>query len=182
MHGHGEVCCRSRRSGGAGGWVPLSVRRRSGARLLVVLALGAVAMPVSAQDSRWVGCYEVDRGAWTWTRADEDSTQFEVPAVIRLSAETTDSPRTINPWLVEPAVVSYRLAPGSWAPLGEDSVSIVWSTGFTGPSMRVGVSGDSLLGTVTAFSDNRIGVPDPSASVVLRPRTCENRGAQAGGG
>jgi len=134
----------------------------------------------AAQDTRWVGCYEVDRGGWTWTWTHEDSTQFEPPEFIRLGTETTDSRYAANRWLVEPAIVSYRPAPGFWEAVGEDSLSIVWSSGFTGPVMRLAASGDSLLGTVRAFSDDGTAVPAPSAPVVSHPTTCENGAVRPG--
>lgn len=155
------------------------IQRSEAACILFVVMAAVTATPSVAQDLRWIGCYEVERGAWNWTGALQDSSQFEPPEFIRLLEEVAESRRTPNRWLVEPEMVPYRPAPGSWAPVAEDSLSIVWTTGYTGVSMRLAASGDSLVGTMTGVTDERfIGVPHSSAPVVLRPRACNTRPAE----
>jgi len=165
------------------GWRTLAaVQKTRAVGALLVVPFGAIASPSLAQDMQWVGCYEVERGGWDRARVGEDRSQFEPPRFIRLHSEFAESRLAAGRWLVEPAMVSYRHAPGSWAPLADDSLSIIWTTGFTGASMRLAMSGDSLLGTVTAFSDDKIaGVPDPSAPVVLRPRRCADLASRSPG-
>ena len=135
-----------------------------------LLALGAASQPANAQDPEWSGCYQVDRGGWDWTRENEDSTQFQTPEVLQLlPTPQTGSPRGFE---VRPSIMSYDSARGGWQALGPDSLSILWSNGFTGILMKVGRAGDSLIGTATAFTDNGP-MFIATVRVVMKPTNCE---------
>lgn len=135
-----------------------------------VLALCAASQPAHAQNPEWLGCYQVDRAGWEWTRENEDSTQFQTPEVLQLlPTARTGRPRGFE---VRPSIMSYVSAPGGWQALGPDSISILWSNGFTGILMNLGRAGDSLIGTATAFTDNG---PTYIATVrvVVKSTSCE---------
>lgn len=138
-----------------------------------LLALGAACQPVHGQDPEWLGCYQVDRAGWDWAREHEDSTQFQTPEVLQL----LPTPRTYGPpgFEVRPSIMSYQSADGGWEAVAPDSLSILWSNGFTGILMKLGRAGDSLVGTATAFTDNGP-MFIATVPVVMKPTSCERMG------
>ncbi len=146
--------------------------------LCVALTVG-VPHAAGAQDPSWLGCYQVDRDGWDWPRENEDSTQFQPPEVLQLLPEIqADWPGGFE---VRPSIVSYWTAPGRWRALAPDSISIVWSNGYTGLLMEVGRLEDSLIGTLSAFTDNGP-MLIAGVRVVLTPTSCDRlRGGSANG-
>lgn len=117
----------------------------------------------------------MQRSGWTWSWSHEDSTQFEPPAEIELWADTMEVTRGVAWRRVRPDMTSYRPAEGRWMPPSEDSVVVVWSNGYTGSTLRMGLSGDSMIGVVFASTDDDRGLPAPSAEVALRAQACAPR-------
>ncbi len=114
-------------------------------------------LPVSAQEDRFTGCYDLHLGEWRPPAPGADSTYFAVPARVRLS---TDPGRGI---FGQPHEFAVDVVPGAmpgmhryawWRPIEEDRIAIVWSTGFTGVAAELAMmAGDTLRGEGVTFTD-----------------------------
>jgi hypothetical protein len=58
----------------------------------------------------------------------------------------------------------------SWT-MSNDSIRVIWSTGFTGVTLRLVVHGDSLVGVAATFHDN-VTPREPTAPVVAVRSAC----------
>ena len=147
----------------------------------VLILIAAIGVPggvgaqrdASAHVRNRAGCYALALGPWSGPLPNGSPAPHTPPAQCRLDTlalQTNPRPR----FVVEPA----RLVPGhmvaSWALLPNDSISMFWSTGFVGVSLRLGVRGDSLVGIATTFHDGHFlgEPPDPSASAVATRIAC----------
>ena len=105
------------------------------------------------------GCYRLQLAKWEPTMDIGDDTIFSTPPSIVFFS------RLKNEWFAGRGDVSYRIlpangahltvhGPGFWTPMARvDSVSIVWSTGFSGLTMTLGVTPDTLSGSAQTFWD-----------------------------
>lgn len=120
------------------------------------------------------GCYETRMGPWSGPLPATGSTAAHTPPA-RFQLDTVAVRSLGGRFAVQPSrLVDFARLPAAWKPLGGDSVSIVWSTGFIGVGIRLAVEGDSLVGRALTFHDaHTLGEPaDPVASVVARRVPC----------
>lgn len=97
---------------------------------------------------------------------------MRVPGFVHLRADSeTDSVGMLSPDLVRP--LPRRPLPGTprWKRVGDDVVTLTWSDGFTGVTLPLRISGDTLRGIATTFSDE-MGSPTASAVVTGVRVTC----------
>jgi hypothetical protein len=125
-----------------------------------------------------VGCYRLILGPWSGPLPPTGIPEAHTPPP-RFRLDSTLLMRRGNGALaVEPAELwsGSRMA-AAWRPLSNDSVSIVWSTGFVGVSLRMEAHGDTLRGRATTFHDAHVlgEPPDPSASVEAIREACQSR-------
>lgn len=149
--------------------------------MIVAVALGSVCgiRPLIGQELGWVGCYSLERTAWTWTRADMDSAQHLPPDRVELHEDSIGTVRNTVYRRVTPSIQSYERARGQWFQDTPDSLFIAWSSGYTGVFLHLATGSDSLVGTMRAFTDHHlVDVHPPTAHVRLVPVPC----AESGGG
>jgi HEAT repeat protein len=122
-------------------------------------------------------CYELSLAPWT-PRLDigVDTIYSTPPMIVRFT-------RVYNDWFAEEGKLSFRVlpanradmsvhGPGFWTPVTKkDSVSIVWSTGFSGLTMKLAVAADSLRGQAETFWD--FPRPQQTAQVMGRGIPCK---------
>ena len=153
---------------------------RCGARLAlgsaVALAVCSCVDREAAGKGSLAGCYDLELGPWKAPDAlRSDSIDFEPPPRILLDSnlirEGPDSGR--YPLRTAPRSVPSVHAMTAWQPMGHDTVSLVWSTGFVGLTAVLVRDGEVLRGQAETFTDV---VPDTSATrtVVARPADCES--------
>jgi hypothetical protein len=118
----------------------------------------------SARVRAIAGCY--DLSAARPVRRDA-ATFAPLPRRIRLDARPVASP--FEGYRVTP-VQLWRDGdwPASWAPLGRDTVRVVWSTGFHGLDLWFTVRGDTLEGVARPFSDAVVRGAPPPPQVTVR--------------
>lgn len=117
------------------------------------------------------GCYVLELGPWQPQLAEANAEFHTPPPQFRLRADTIDAIRS----RAEPPIRHAHVrgfARAWWEPLPRDSVRIVWSDGFTGVEMHARFAGDSLVGRVTARSDDVTPGPVPRAQAVARRTDC----------
>ena len=104
-------------------------------------------------------CFDLALAPWSPNLGLQGDTIFSTPPM------TVRFTRIKNSWFASDDELSFRVAPangapmsvhgpGFWTPVaGKDSVSIVWSTGFSGLSMKLAVAADVLRGEAETFWD-----------------------------
>ena len=140
-------------------------------------ALSAQAYDVASHVQKIAGCYATHLGDWSGPlppnglpTAHTPPAQFQLDTLpVRLGSAAF----AVQP----PRLVEHSHMVASWALLPSDSIRMFWSTGFVGVSLRLGVRGDSLVGTATAFHDEHYPgePPDPTVSVVATRIDCPSR-------
>ena len=131
------------------------------------------ALPQQGVVQRVQGCWALTRGPW-WPPLPigEDSIFSALPRRIELQNRRGTGVFEKEGWLVRPAsgqpssVHTYSY----FAPLGQDTVEIVWTTGFSGLTMRLGVTRDTLRGVAETFWD--FPRPTQTTKVVLTRVQC----------
>jgi HEAT repeat protein len=102
-------------------------------------------------------CYALARGPWTPSLdIGVDSTFSAAPAVVRFTTHPAGASGARREFMAVPAngAGSHVLPAATWSAPASDSLSIVWSTGFSGVSMALRILPDSTLrGTATPFWD-----------------------------
>jgi hypothetical protein len=150
---------------------------RTMSQMLILMTAFAIPAGARAQhDSSMrvhsrAGCYALTLGRWSGPLPTSNSEAHTPPSRFRLDTLVV---RPGSRFAVEPAqVVPGRMA-ASWAPVGNDSISVFWSTGYIGVRLRLAVRGDSLIGRATAFRDahDLLDPPPASASVVATRTKC----------
>ena len=136
----------------------------------IILALASFSGQTVEQ--RVKGCWVVQLGEWQpKTVFDKDSIYVTPPAKIELQDRYYYGVAG-NRWNVLPAngampsvhhIVFFQS-------IGTDSIAIVWSTGYSGLSMRLAISQDTLRGTATTFWD--FDRPQQTANVLLTRIEC----------
>jgi len=113
-----------------------------------------------------VGCYQMTRASAT---SPEAEARIPMPPPFRLDSTlgtgVFNCGKTRVLWASSPQ--HYFAPPISWARVGPDSITIVWSNGFGGLVVQLGMHGNSMRGTATTFSDMETGAPDPTTFVTL---------------
>ena len=153
----------------------------SRAVLMFIAALGLPARTRAQVDTlarirSRAGCYALALGPWSGSPPPAGVPTIQTPPS-RFRLDTAVDTRPSGRFAVQPA----RLGPGrmaaSWALEPNDSLSLFWSTGFVGVSLRLAIRGDSLIGTATTFHDAHLvgEPPDPTASVVATRTACPSR-------
>lgn len=138
--------------------------RRASWAVLLLLPAG-----LSGQASTWTGCYDVELGPWAPHRDfGRDSLYMAPPPRIRLQSDSAPPGLALTP--APGALPSvHRIA--FWRHLGPDSVSFVWSNGFSGITMRLAASGEDLRGSARTFWD--FPRETQTADVVARRVSCK---------
>jgi hypothetical protein len=125
---------------------------------------------------RVAGCYELTTGAWSRLPARGIPEARRPPSWFAL--DTVPPPHSFDHgYAVRPTKLTPRAhMPAFWAPVGTDSASIIWSTGFVGVRLQVAVRGDSLVGIARTFQDAEIlgEPPPPEARVVAVRVPCDS--------
>jgi hypothetical protein len=134
--------------------------------------------PASTAVKRLAGCYRL---------VAEDSDRTSKDAQTKAREELPDRFELVDTALAYPLDGLYALRPATllppqamfavWRPVGSDSVTVSWSTGFHGIGLEFAVRGDTLAGRQARFSDARPrGQPEPRGTPVLATRvSCETR-------
>jgi hypothetical protein len=134
---------------------------------VVVSGAGKTAPSVAA---RAAGCYRLAFGAWTPALAAP-----ALPGRIALETARSDAP------LVTPVDSAFAVRANDglpawryayWAPLGSDSVRIVWSDGTAGAEARLRLDGRNMRGSVATFSDDERRTVQRT-TVTLRRTSCQ---------
>jgi len=143
-----------------------------------LIAIAAFGVPIGAraqQDPSTVvrkigGCYTLTLGRWSGPLPTSTPEAHTPPSRFRLDTVAVQHQR--SRFAVEPEqLVPGRMA-ASWAPLPHDSISLFWSTGYIGVTLRLAVRGDSLVGTAKAFRDAHYPLdPPPAKAAVVAART-----------
>lgn len=134
--------------------------------------LSAQGSSLTPQARRLAGCYVARLGPWSGpprpSEAQTPPSEFELDTLpVQRRGESRLTVRPMR--LAQYSRIAY------WTPRGDDSVAIVWSTGFVGVKLQLVVRQDSLIGGATTFHDfHPIGEPpDPTALVVAVRRACQ---------
>jgi hypothetical protein len=117
--------------------------------LLAAWALGAQTPAGSlASRSRFVGCYQVRLGPWT------NPPMLAPPFEFRLDSTASTSALFFSGGFssVVPSNLTGRETAG-WRIENDSTISIHWSTGFVGVSLKLRVDGDTLRGKATSGAD-----------------------------
>jgi len=148
------------------------------ARHRALIAIMALAIPAGARAQRdsaalvqkRAGCYALSLGRWSGPLPTSTPEAHTPPSRFRL--DTIPVQRQRSRYAVEPEqLIPGRMA-ASWAPLPHDSISLFWSTGYIGVTLRLAVRGDSLVGTAKAFRDAHYPLdPPPAKAAVVAART-----------
>ena len=119
------------------------------------------------------GCWAVSMAPWRPTmNIVGDNIYSRPPAKIELQARRGTRVFEEHGWLVRPApgttpsIHDFSYFEG----LGHDSIRVVWSTGFSGLTMRLAVGQDTLRGAAQTFWD--FGRPPQAAEVLLARVPC----------
>ena len=151
----------------------------------LLAAIAAAALKLHAQQPaesaavhRLSGCYRITLGSWSGPLpATGMPAAHTPPAHFRLDTVAVQG-RFASGYVVEPHALARQrrgVRPASWRPLGGDSLSVVWSTGFVGVTLRLVARGDTLVGRARTLHDAHAAgePPDPEASVTAVRVRCE---------
>ena len=137
--------------------------------LIAATLLGVAAWPArsaNAQDlspleQRAVGCYVIDVGEWDPARHEFERSAQTPPSRIELLAERGTLAFENDQLLLRPVLGQRggwgRDAMAYWRAAGRDTLALVWTNGYIGVDMRLGLRGDSIRGEATTFTDAHIG-------------------------
>ncbi|QJR37151.1 hypothetical protein [Gemmatimonas groenlandica] len=144
-----------------------------------ILALGLVAAAPRAliaqtalldpRVSSYAGCYTVSRVRWSaGVDAARVSKAQTPPSTFRLDTLTVAARGGTGSVVIPTNLVASTRTLTAWQPLPNDSVRVVWSTGFVGVVLRLGARGDTLAGHATTFHDDisTDDPPNPSAEII----------------
>jgi hypothetical protein len=100
-------------------------------------------------------CYQVVLGKWEPTLELREDSIFVIPPMrIELKRELGSSAFEKHGWLVRPAPgVPASVHRFSYFRLVGDSLSLVWTTGFSGLTMKVAIASDTMHGQAHSFWD-----------------------------
>lgn len=124
------------------------------AGLILTLAAGSGQAQKAPDPGRWTGCWDVEWGKWTPPLPEEDTLRYRPPPRVQLTDALSSSPRERS--------FHAQSAPGSlptphsvtwWRPISDDSLTVGWSSGFTGTTGRFAGPGDTLRGELRTFVD-----------------------------
>ncbi|HSM08461.1 MAG TPA: hypothetical protein VLA33_05530 [Gemmatimonadota bacterium] len=122
------------------------------------------------------GCYALELGEWNPPRQAVDEPFQTPPAVFELldslgTESFEEGQRLVRP-KIEPG--DFRGGSASWRWLSEDSVRVVWTTGFVMVDLELEVLGDRLEGVATARTDAVVpGAAWPTTSATATRKICE---------
>ena len=133
--------------------------------------------PASAQNSisraaPFAGCYELQLGRW-WPWSMGEDTEFATPPrriELQLRQGTDGFERDGFAIRTIPAVGSSRRK-AYWQPQGSEGVSLIWTDGFTGVTLRLTKHGKELRGWAHPHFDSARLVPHV-AHVTASPILC----------
>ncbi len=129
--------------------------------VLVVLLLGACTGgqadgPASGMSpDAWPRCYALRTGDWTPPSGQKLDVTHAPPLVVQLDTQQVEHGAELKRHRLGPdipALGQRGLAP-SWTRLGPDSLELLWSSGYEGVFVTVGVRGDSVTGSARTFTD-----------------------------
>ena len=103
----------------------------------------------------WPQCYALRTGDWTPPSGQKLDVTHAPPLVVRLDTQQVEHSveqqrHRLGPDI--PALGQRGLAP-SWTRLGPDSLELLWSSGYEGVFVTVGIRGDSVSGSARTFTD-----------------------------
>jgi hypothetical protein len=101
------------------------------------------------------GCYELGVLKWDPELKGEDAVFIAPPARIQILAERGTKGFENGKYLVRPApgVPPSIHRASFWKPVGPKTIEIVWTTGFSGLTMKLSLEGDTLKGKASTFWD-----------------------------
>ncbi len=149
--------------------------------LLILLAVSSDSLgqessssgpPISMSDSApFAGCYELQLGRW-WPWGMGEDTQFATPprgVELRLQRGTEGFEQEGLLIRTIPSDPAPRRS-SFWLPHGHNGLDLIWTTGFSGVSLRLTRNGRELRGWAHAFFD--FPRPPHVAHVTARPINC----------
>ena len=156
----------------------------SGTVATMLAAPPATAQGASGAPERIAGCYAVELGPWSGSFPSGSPASHQPPPNIRLdTARFTGRFSAGAAYLqLEPPIAipgRQRMSLGRWRVAG-DSVFLLWSDGFSGVSLSLGLRADSLRGVAYPLYDV-IGPVQPTASVLIRRAACAPSSREAAG-
>ena len=103
----------------------------------------------------WPRCYALRTGDWTLPPGQKPDVTHAPPLVVQLDTQQVEhgveqKRHRLGPDI--PTLGQRGLAP-SWTRLGPDSLELLWSSGYEGVFVTVGVRGDSVSGSARTFTD-----------------------------
>jgi hypothetical protein len=140
---------------------------------LVTLCGSAAAQELAPPPAGVAGCYELRLAAWTPAMRLGADTVFVRPP-LRVELDTVRGSESIgrNGYVVRPAPATppsiHRFS--YWVPEDSGRIRLVWTTGFSGLSMRLQAEGDTSRGVAETFWD--FGRPRQTANVVATRVAC----------
>ena len=149
------------------------MRGTLGLTLVLSLTLARQPRPQDSLPRALIGCWTVSLEAWRPVmRLGADTIFSTPPKTIEIPAVRGTASFEAGGWIVRPAPgvrpsihrFSYLVF------VAPDSVRIVWTTGFSGLTMRLGLKGGSLRGTAETFWD--FGRPPQVAQATLTHARC----------
>lgn len=134
----------------------------------------------AAATAQVAGCYHLVIDAWEGARAPHNLGPARRPPehvaldTVRVAGPYADRYAVWPAALDSSALTSRMPTPASWAAVGVDSITVLWSTGFVGVELRMQVRGDRLTGIARAFHDGLMEgkPPDPVAPIAARRVPC----------
>jgi len=144
------------------------------AAICILVVVGSACAAASRLDYVAAGsstCYRLELGAWSGPFPSGSPTLHQVPEAIRL--DTVSLPAMPWPGHYQRAAPSQaprngrpERFPPHWRLFAQDSLEIIWTTGFGGVTLRLRQAHDALSGAAYAFNDvEGPGIVQPTAPV-----------------
>ena len=128
-----------------------------------LVTLAAAGAPLHSQsDPEVAGCYRFSAQLFMWTVNEpwSGTVYSALSSVIELRPEPLEDPtqprdrlRIVAPGIRDSSEMLDWYRYSHWRRVGEDSIGISWWSGLFGQSLKMRVSGDSLMGTRVYISD-----------------------------
>jgi hypothetical protein len=127
---------------------------------------------------RTVGCYALELGPWSGPFTSGYPSHHRPPAELELDSavnrlQYSESGIPVSRRLRSRPTLTWATFYAGWHLVGDDSLVVSWSTGFTGLELRLGLAPDTLGGVAEAFHDRCLRC-EPTAPVTAWRIPCRS--------